>query len=120
MTPATTVGRLFWWAIVIVFGHASVVAWHLFVVTEMHPGELTAPFLLFLGTINLLPFIALALLRTSYRQLAGWLLLVPFGLAVAAGVLTHFATAGPDHVFRMAAGPWSMAFRFSAALLVVS
>jgi hypothetical protein len=74
---------------------------------------------MFVGTVNLLPFVAVVLLNTRSSPLAGWLLLVPFGLALTAGVITHFFSPGPDNVFRIPAGPWTWSFRISAVLLIV-
>src|SRR5437867_4458725 len=91
--------RLRAYMLAVVVSHACVVVWHLFVVAKIHPAVLTPRFLLFLGTINLLPFLAVRLLNTRFSPLAGWLLLIPFGLALTAGLVTHFFSAGSDNVF---------------------
>jgi hypothetical protein len=103
----------------VVVSHACVVVWHLVVVANINPAVVTPAFLVFLGTVNLLPFVAAFLLNTRFSHLGGWLLLVPFGLALIAGLITHFFSPGPDNVFRIAAGPWTSSFRVSAVLLVV-
>jgi len=89
------------------------------VVAKIRPAVLTRAFLRFLGTINLLPFLAVALLNTRFRHVVAWLLLIPFGLALTAGLISHFLSAGPDNVFRIAAGTWTSSFRVSAVLLVL-
>lgn len=103
----------------VVVSHTAVVVWHLIVVANINPAILTPGFLVFLGTINLFPFVAVALANTRARLLAGWLLLIPFGLALTAGLISHFRSPGPDNVFHIAAGNWTRSYRVSALLLVL-
>src|SRR3989442_498734 len=55
----------------VVVSHACVVVWHLIVVANINPAVVTPGFLVFLGTINLFPFVAVALSNTRVRLLAG-------------------------------------------------
>jgi hypothetical protein len=76
------------YALAVVVSHFCVVVWHLVVVANVNPRVVTPGFLLFLGVINLVPFVAIALLNTRVRLLAGWLLLIPFGLALTAELIS--------------------------------
>lgn len=118
-TSILSAARLRSFVLAVVVSHACVVVWHLFVVAKIQPALLTPAFVVFLGTINLLPFLAVSLLGTRFRPLAGWLLLIPLGLALTAGLISHFFSAGPDNVFRIPAGRWTWSFRVSAVLLVL-
>jgi hypothetical protein len=118
-TPVHSPTRLRASVLAVVVSHACVVVWHLVVVGNINPAVVTPGFLLFLGAINLLPFVAAALLTARVHLLAGWLLLIPFGLALTAGLISHFLSPGPDNVFRIAAGAWTWSYRVSAVLLVL-
>jgi dipeptide/tripeptide permease len=118
-TSTHSAARLKAFVLAVVVGHACVVVWHLVVVANINPAVVTPGFLVFLGTINLFPFVAVALPNTRVRLLAGWLLLIPFGLALAAGLISHFLSPGPDNVFHIAAGNWTRSYRVSALLLVL-
>ena len=119
LTSTHSTVRLRTFVLAVVVSHGCVVIWHLFVVAKIQPSLLTPAFVVFLGTINLLPFLAVSLLNTRFRPLAGWLLLIPLGLALIAGLISHFFSAGPDNVFRIPAGTWTWSFRVSAVLLVL-
>ena len=79
----------------------------------------SAQLVLFGSAINLIPLGAAALLWTPLRAVAGWVLVVFFGVVTVIGGYEHFLRAGPDNVLTMMSGPWSAPFRLSAVLLVL-
>jgi|SRR5579859_4297273 len=103
----------------IVIGHSLTVVWHLIVLAQLRGSLSTGQVVLFSVLINLLPLTALILPWPRYARLAGWFLLVPFGLGLTMGGYAHFLSNSPDNVFRVAAGEWTTPYRVSATLLLL-
>jgi hypothetical protein len=101
-----------------VLGHFAVVIWHLLLLVKVQP---TTPriALLLLILINLLPVSALVAFAKGHHKLAGGLIVLPFGVALAIGSYTHFLSAGTDNVFQMPPGELRLPFQVSAVLLAV-
>jgi hypothetical protein len=86
---------------------------------EINPALTRENVLLFASLVNLLPAIALILLWTNRPKTAGGLLLLFFVIPFAIGSYEHFLGPGPDNVFRMVPGEWTLPFQASAVLLVL-
>jgi hypothetical protein len=102
----------------IVLGHFAVVIWHLFLLVKVQPGTPRIALVL-LVAINLLPIVGLVAFAKGHHKLAGGLIVVPFGVALAIGGYTHFLSAGADNVFQMPPGELRLPFQVSAMLLAV-
>jgi hypothetical protein len=109
--------RLALYGSAIIIAHASTVVWHLLVLARIPPGLAMPQVARAIAAINAVPVIALILLWTPFRRLAGMLLFLALGAGLVAGGYEHFV--GPDNIFRMAAGPWTVPFRVSAVLLFI-
>jgi hypothetical protein len=96
------------------------VAWHLSVLSRMHPGTITGGFVGGIMLLNLFPVLgALALWTTTANKIAGWLCLIPLGIGLVVGGYSHFLSPGPANVFRTARGPLSGQLQAGALLLLV-
>jgi len=102
---------------VIIIAHALTVVWHLKVLAGIPPGLTAQQVARAIAAINAVPVIALIFLWTPFRRLAGLLLFLTLGAGLVAGGYEHFV--GPDNMFRMPAGPWTVPFRVSAVLLLI-
>jgi hypothetical protein len=102
----------------VVLGHFAVVIWHLLLLVKVRPSTPQIALLL-LVVINLIPVVAVAVSAKGHNRLAGLLIVVPFGVALAIGSYTHFLSAGTDNVFRMPPGELRLPFQVSAVLLAV-
>jgi hypothetical protein len=73
----------------VVLGHFAVVIWHLLLLVKVQP---TTPriALLLLILINLLPVSALVAFAKGHHKLAGGLIVLPFGVALAIGSYSTF------------------------------
>jgi len=110
-------GRLVSYSSVVIITHALAVVWHLRVLAEIPPTLTVQQVALAAAGINAVPLIALILLWTPLRRLAGLVLFLALGTGLVLGGYEHFI--GPDNMFRMAAGPWTVPFRMSAVLLLI-
>jgi len=111
--------RLPLYATLLVLAHCPVVIWHLLVLSRLQSGLTTGRALFFAALVNLIPFAAAALSWTRYRRIAGGLLLLAFGFAFCVGAYEHFLNPGPDNVFTMARGEWTLPYQVTAFLLVL-
>jgi hypothetical protein len=102
----------------VVLGHFAVVTWHLVLLVKVQPSTPRIALML-LVVINLLPVAGLVAFAKGHHKLAGGLIVVPFGVALAIGSYTHFLSAGTDNVFRMPPGELRLPFQVSAVLLAV-
>jgi hypothetical protein len=102
-----------------VLAHAVIVVWHLFVLAKIPPGLTGHQVLSAAFAINVVPLVGLVLLWTHYPRLASVLMLVALAVGFSAGGFEHFASNGPDNVFRMVATEWSVPFKISAVLLAL-
>ena len=75
--------------------------------------------LLLLVVINLIPVTALVVFARGHNGLAGALIVVPFGVALAVGSYTHFLSVATDNMFRMPPDELRLPFQVSAVLLAV-
>jgi hypothetical protein len=107
------------YATFVVLAHAAVVFWHLFLVEKITPGLTDHQVLAATTAINLVPAVALVLLRAHFLRLGGFLLFLPLAVGLVIGGKEHFVTPGPLNVFDMAATPWVLPFRVTAVLLLV-
>src|SRR5580704_16835887 len=107
------------YATFVVLAHAAVVFWHLFLVEKITPGLTDHQVLAATTAINLVPAVALVLLRAHFLRLGGFLLFLPLAVGLVIGGKEHFVTPGPLNVFDMAATPWVLSFRVTAVLLLV-
>jgi hypothetical protein len=69
--------------------------------------------------VNLVPVVALLAFERGRHTLAGWMILLPLGVALAIGGYTHFLSPGSDNIFRMPSRPWTVPFQISAVLLAL-
>jgi hypothetical protein len=102
----------------VTFGHFAAVIWHLLLLVEVQPGTPRIALLLLI-LINLLPVAALVAFAKGRYKLAGGLIVVPLGVALAIGGYTHFLSAGTDNVLQMPPGELRLPFQVSAVLLAV-
>jgi hypothetical protein len=70
--------------------------------------------------IVVLPLIGAALLWTSGKTLAAWLITLSMLASLLFGFVNHFVLDSPDYVLELPANAWRYSFVFSAALLVVT
>ena len=70
--------------------------------------------------IVVLPLIGAALLWTSRKSLAAWLITLSMLASLLFGFINHFALDSPDYVVELPANAWRYPFVLSAALLVVT
>ena len=103
----------------VVVTHISTVAWHLLLVSKIHPGMLTPPIGRFTFLTGLLPATAFLLLCTRFRRIGGALLAIALGIGLGIGTYEHFFDAGPNNVFLVGSGPYTAAFQASCVLLLV-
>lgn len=70
--------------------------------------------------IVVLPLVGAALLWTSGKMLAAWLITLSMLASLLFGFVNHFARVSPDYVVLLPANAWRYSFVISAALLVVT
>jgi hypothetical protein len=106
--------------VAIVVIHFLVVIWH----GASHigvPVPLSAAQTAFVTiVIVVLPIVGAALLWTSGKTLAAWLITLSMLAALLFGFINHFARDSSDYVVELPANAWRYSFVFSAALLVVT
>jgi hypothetical protein len=99
-------------------GHFAVVTWHLFLLVKVQPSTPRIALLLLI-VINLLPVAALIAFTKGRYKLAGCMIVIPLGVALAIGSNTHFLSTGIDNVFHMPPRDLRLPFQVSAVLLTV-
>jgi uncharacterized membrane protein len=102
-----------------VLGHAATVFWHLQILARLNRALTPEGAVLFASLVNAVALIGLVLLWTGFRKTAAWLLLIFFVIPLAIGGYEHFVKSGPDNVFQMARGEFTLPFQISAVLLVI-
>jgi hypothetical protein len=117
MEPAMR--KLYVHATLVVLAHAPVVFWHLLILARLASALTREHALLFAVLVNLFPAIALILLWANHRKPACGILLLFFVIPFAIGGYEHFLSSGPDNVFHMASGEWTLPFEVSAVLLAL-
>jgi hypothetical protein len=110
--------RLYVYATLLVLGHAAIVFWHSQVLARLNSAITPERAVLFASLVNLIPLTGVILLWTGFRKTAGGLLLIFFMIPLAISGYEHFVKAGPDNVFQMAPGEFTLPFQMSAVLLV--
>jgi hypothetical protein len=111
--------RLPLYGTVIVLANCGVIICHLLILARLHSMLSDGQILLIAILLNLIPFMALLLLWTRFRKIAGWLLLASLGIGLLIGTYEHSLSSSPDNVFRMAPGKWTLQFRITAVLLMI-
>ncbi len=69
--------------------------------------------------VNIIPLMALVAFGRGRRRLAGWMVIIPLGVALLIGSYAHFLSSGADNVFRMPPGEWRFSFQVTAVMLAV-
>lgn len=105
-------------ATTLVLSHLGVVIWHLLLLLRVQPGTPRFALVLLIG-VNLIPVMALVAFGRGHYTLAGWMIILPFGVALAIGGHTHFLSSGSDNIFRMPQRPWRVPFQVSTVLLAL-
>ena len=100
------------------FSHFAVVIWHLILLLKVQPNTPRLALVLLL-IVNLIPILAIIVLQSGHPRLAGWMIVVPLGVALVIGIYAHFLSSGTDNVFRMPPGEWRSSFQLTALLLAV-
>lgn len=102
----------------IIAAHWLAAVWHLFIVARIPPVADNKVSWLAVGLVTLFHFvISVAWWKLSDR-FAGSVLLVFFVVVTGAGTYEHFLGPGPNNIFRLAPGDWTVAFQMSVFLLV--
>ena len=73
-----------------------------------------------IGVIFLAPILAAVLLGTRYGRAGAWLLVLSMAGSLVFDVAYHFLVPGPDNVFTLPSGAWTLAFRVSAVLVALA
>ncbi len=102
----------------VVLSHFAVVIWHLFLLVKLQSGTANIA-LVFLIAINLIPVIGMIMFCRGRPKVAGWMVILPLGVAFIIGTYAHFLSLGTDNVFRMPPGEWRLSFQTTALLLAV-
>ena len=105
-------------ATVLALSHFGVVVWHLQLLVGVQPETPKFALMLLIG-VNLIPVMGLVAFAKGHPTLAGWMIILPFGVALAIGGYTHFLSTSTDNVFRMPSQPWRVPFQVSAVLLAL-
>ncbi len=102
----------------ILLSHFALVIWHLLLLVKVQPSmpTLVLPLLI---VVNIIPLMALIAFWRGWRRLAGWMVIIPLGVALVIGCYTHFLSGGTDSVFRMPPGEWRSSFQVSAVMLAI-
>ncbi len=85
---------------------------------KVQPGTPRFAFVLLI-LVNLIPVMAMVAFQRGRRKLAGWMIVLPLGVALIIGPYANFLSTGTDNVFRMPPGEWRLPFQVTALLLVV-
>ncbi len=109
-------GKLFFLGTAVVLSHFCVVIWHLLLLLKVQPDTPRVAFVLLI-VVNLIPVAAMVVFQRGRPRLAGWMIVVPLGVALIIGIYAHFVSAGSDNVFHMQPGEWRLSFQVSAVLL---
>jgi uncharacterized membrane protein len=111
--------KLVLYATLLVLAHAAIIFWHLQVLALLNSALTPERAVLLASLVNVIPLIGVILLWTGFRKPAGWLLLIFFAIPLVIGGYEHFVKSGPDNVFQMARGEFTLPFQVSAVVLVI-
>ncbi len=110
--------NLFFLGTAVVFSHFCVVIWHLVLLLKLQ-SDTPRLALVFLIVVNLIPILAMVVFQRGRTKFAGWMIVIPLGVAFIIGIYAHFVSAGTDHVFRMPPVEWRLSFQVTALLLAI-
>lgn len=111
--------RLKVFATVAALGNYAVVVWHLYLVAKLHPAAPMAESVRIATIAAALTLAGLALLWMRWHKTGALLLAVMFANGLVIGSLEHFFVSGPNNVFDVGSGAWTLLFKLSVAILVV-
>jgi len=105
-------------ATALVLSHLGIVIWHLLLLVRVQPETPRFALMLLIG-VNLIPVMGLVAFAKGHATFAGWMIILPFGVAVAIGGYSHFLSTSSDNVFHMPSQPWRVPFQVSTVLLAL-
>lgn len=97
----------------------AAVIWHLYLVAKLQPASPIADAVRIATFAGALTFAGLALLWARWRKIGSLVLAVMFATGLVLGCLEHFLVAGPNNVFDVGDGDWTVLFKISVAILIV-
>ena len=106
-------------ASVAALAHFGVSLWHLYLVEKLHPTFPVSESVRIAAFAGALTLAGVALLWTQRRKIGSLVLVAVFAVGLSVGSYEHFFVSGPNNVFDVGDGDWTMPFRISVAILVL-
>jgi len=95
-----------------------VTIWHLYLAEKLNPTISMAESTRIAMFAGLLTLAGAALLWTRRPKMGSLVLIAVFAIGLVIGSEEHFFIAGPNNVFDIGNGDWTLPFKISVALLV--
>ncbi len=97
----------------------AVTLWHLYLAEKLNPALAPAESVRIAAFAGVLTLAGVALLWMHRQKIGSLLLLAVFAVGLVIGSSEHFFVAGPNNVFDVGTGDWTVPFKISVAILVL-
>ncbi len=95
-----------------------VTLWHLNLAEKLNPALAPTAFVRIAAFAGALTLAGVALLWMQRQKIGSLILIAVFTVGLVIGSVEHFVVAGPNNVFDVGTGDWTVPFKISVAILV--
>jgi hypothetical protein len=97
----------------------AVTLWHLYLAAKLNPALAPAESVRIAAFAGVLTLAGVALLWMRRQKIGSLVLITVFAIGLVIGSSEHFFVAGPNNVFDVGTGDWTVPFKVSVAILVL-
>ncbi len=97
----------------------AVTLWHLYLAEKLNPALAPAESVRIAAFAGVLTLVGVALLWMQRQKIGSFILIGVFAVGLVIGSSEHFFVAGPNNVFDVGTGDWTVPFKISVAILLL-